>query len=212
MVIRGRKVITAAYADGFAASPPRKRRRAGFTLLELLLVLGVLILVTAIAYPSLEAWYEGYRLQEAVDKVREVWIRGRTLAMNEGRPYRFAFILNAGGYRLAPDDFENWPELVGSPAGPRQSGIGFALGRTIEEDLPEGVIFYNWEEAQTAFVDTSSGWSREAIVFWPDGTARLAGQDGVERTETLVVIRDRHGRSRSLHLRAMTGVISVQNH
>jgi prepilin-type N-terminal cleavage/methylation domain-containing protein len=183
-------------------------RRPGFTLLELLLVLAVVLLVVAISWPSLESWFQAHRLQQGVDLVREHWIMGRTLAMKEGRPYRFGFVLNGTAFRLAPDEIESWPELSGMSNGPRQSGFGMPEGTVVEEELPNGVIFWDWENAQSGLGEGSGGWSQEAIVFWPDGQARLASADGQEKTETIVLLRDRAGRAKGLHVRAITGVVS----
>ena len=185
-------------------------RRSGFTLLELLLVLGVMLLLTVIAWPSLESWFQAHRLQQGVDMIREHWINGRTLAMNEGRPYRFGFVLNGNVFKLAPDDIENWPELAAMPAGPRNSGYGFGAGTVVEDELVNGVIFWDWESAQTGLGDNTGGWSPESIVFWPDGTAHLAGPDGQERTESIVMMKDRSGRAKGLHIRGITGVVSEQ--
>jgi hypothetical protein len=179
-------------------------------LLELLLVLGVMLLVAAVAWPSLEGWLQAHRLQQGVDLVREHWINGRTLAMNEGRPYRFGFVLNGNQFRLAPDDLENWPELAAMTAGPRNSSYGFGPGTVVEEVLVDGVIFWDWEGAQTGIGDEMGGWSPQSIVFWPDGTARLAGPDGQERTEAIVMMKDRSGRAKGLHIRGITGVVSEQ--
>jgi prepilin-type N-terminal cleavage/methylation domain-containing protein len=195
---------TLAWTQGRA----RAIRRSGFTLLELLLVLAVLILVAALSLPSLEAWYQGHRLQQGLDQVREHWIKGRTQAMEEGRPYRFGYTLNGGVYRLAPDYVENWPEFEGVAAGPLESAVGQPEGLIVEDQLPQGVVFYDWEGSQPGLGQGNSAWSRDSIVFWPDGTARLAGADGQERSQTFVIIRDRTGRAKQLHLRALTGVVS----
>jgi prepilin-type N-terminal cleavage/methylation domain-containing protein len=185
-------------------------RRGGFTLLELLLVLAVLVIVAAISWPALESWFQGHHLQQGVDTVREHWIRARTLAMEEGRPYRFGCVFNSGVYRLAPDYYENWPEFEAVAAGPQESSLNQPEGTIIEDQLPEGVIFHDWEGLQPGIGLNSSAWSNECIVFWPDGTARLVGADGLERTETMIVLRDGSGHMRGLHLRAITGVVSVQ--
>jgi prepilin-type N-terminal cleavage/methylation domain-containing protein len=187
----------------------RRSGRRGLTLFELLLVLAIIVLIAGVSVPYFEGWFAGHRLNEGVDTLREHWIKARTLAMEEGRPYRFAYLLNGQSYRLAPDDIEHWEELAGTSAGPQQSGVGFPPGMLVEAELPEAVYFYNLEGVQKG-QPLIGGWAKESIVFWPSGEARLHGPDGEERAETQVLLTDRSSRLKGLHIRALTGVVSVQ--
>ncbi len=177
--------------------------RAGFTLLELLLVLAIIVLISTASWPSLKAWFQGHHLTQAVDLVRTQWVKARTLAMEEGRAYRFAWQTGSGLYRLAPDDLENWPELQGTLAAPRLWG-GNSPGLVIEETLPEGVQFAAGEGATS-----DGGWCRETIVFRPNGTTLILSVDGLERPEIQVGLVDSGGHVNVLQLRGLTGVVTV---
>jgi Tfp pilus assembly protein FimT len=166
--------------------------------MEIILVLTVLALVAGMSWPYFEAWFQAYRLQEGVDIVRTHWIKARTQAMEEGRPYRFWWQANTGQYRLAPDDVEHWPDMPGVGT----SGGGYPAGLLVENVLPEGVVFQSGD---------GGGLEQDSIVFQPDGTARLLTEDGLERPETLVLLTDRRGYAYALQLRAMTGVVTVVN-
>jgi len=69
--------------------PPARR---AYTLFELLLVLVLLVLLAAIAYPTLDGVLATFRMTEAADMVRANWADARAYAMNEGRAYRFSVI------------------------------------------------------------------------------------------------------------------------
>jgi hypothetical protein len=169
--------------------------------MEIILVLAIIALVAAVAVPSFRAWSEGYRLQQGVDHIRTHWVKARTMAMEEGRPYRFFYEIGTGHYKLAPDDFENWPELAGSINGPTTSAGGYPPGLFIEDILPQGVTFVS------VFDDQATA----ALVFWPDGTAKIYGPDGSEHSEMVVGLMDSKGYARFLHVRGLTGGVSVVN-
>jgi prepilin-type N-terminal cleavage/methylation domain-containing protein len=178
------------------ANEPVKRR--GFTLLEISLVLAVIALIAFVSYPSFEAWFQSQKLGEGVDKVRTHWIKARTQAMEEGQPYRFAWEPNSGVYRIAPDDLENWPDLSGAANGPHLGSTGIGAGAMVEASLPEGVHFL------------VTGGAGDAIIFQPNGTAKILAIDGSERPETEVVFVDRRNQMRALRIRGLTGVVTVE--
>lgn len=175
-----------------------RKPRAGFTLMELILVMAIIVLVAAVAVPSFMAWSDGYRLQQSVDIIRTHWIKARTVAMEEGRPYRFHFEPGTGHYRLGPDDFETWPELAGAASGPTISADGYPPGLHIEDMLPGGVqlIIPQGEPPCT-------------LLFWNDGTAKIHDVDGLERPDLILGVMDNRGNTRYLMVRAMTGGVSV---
>jgi prepilin-type N-terminal cleavage/methylation domain-containing protein len=183
-------------------------KRGGFTLMEIVLVLAVMVLVAGMSWPYFEAWFQSYRLQEGVDIVRTHWIKGRTHAMEEGRPYRFAWIENGGYYRLAPDDVEHWPDMPGVST----SGAGYPVGLVVEGNLPEGVRFLPEGEGVIGQLESGGGgWTETAIVFQADGTASILDGMGVELPEIQVFLADPTKRTYALQLRALTGVVTAVN-
>jgi type II secretory pathway pseudopilin PulG len=171
-------------------------------MLEILLVLALLLLVAAASWPSFEAWFQSQRLRQALDTVRTHWVKARTLAMEEGRPYRFAWEAGGTNYRLAPDDLEDWPDLAGTAGGPQISAANYGPGLVVEGVLPEGVQFL-------APGGEAGGWARDTVVFQPDGSVKLYSADGSEPPELAVAFVDRSGQARALQVRGLTGVITV---
>src|SRR5262245_26003542 len=84
------------------------RRRAGFTLFEVVLVMAVLVIAAALTYPSLKGMYGYFKVHGAVDSVRAAWAQARAHAIEEGRPYRFAVEPDGSHYRVAPDHNDFW--------------------------------------------------------------------------------------------------------
>jgi prepilin-type N-terminal cleavage/methylation domain-containing protein len=167
-------------------SPARTNceRRRAFTLLELVLVLTVLVIAAAVSWPVFQSWIASHRLQQGVDDVRTLCAMGRAQAMKEGRPYRLTWMAGSNHYRVGPD----------SPTrGAAEPGSGPKLG--VDETLPDGVQFLNGPAA--------------TVLFWPDGTAKIVTADGTERPELDIVLGDRQGQARALHLRGLTGTTTV---
>jgi prepilin-type N-terminal cleavage/methylation domain-containing protein len=195
----------------------RAKGRPGYTLMEAMLVVAVIALLAAICVPSLKGMYGYYKLNGAVDSVRSAWAHARARAIEEGRPYRFAVVADAGSFRVAPDQADYWG---GSPPADDPHGKGFVL----EQSLPKGVHFTLGGDSQAPGVggtpadgeedvpgDLAAGRKDQnhasldayttAAVFLPDGTAR----DDVK-----IVFQVRGAQPTAIQLRGMTGSVTVK--
>jgi type II secretion system protein H len=169
--------------------------RRGFTILEVLLVAAVIVVMAAMAYPSMEAMYGDLRLTAAADQVRGRWAEARTKAIEEGRPYRFATQPD-GQYRIAPDTADNWSGSSDSTAGDSNDADTPPL--VIEESLPQGLKFADESTTQD---NTDSGPWQTAIKFLPDGTASA---------DKTIMIQANGYRPVQLRIRALTGAVTVE--
>lgn len=161
-------------------------RRTGFTILEITLVLTVLLVLAAIAVPSIDNMYSDLRLTAAADAVRGRWAETRARAMEDGISYRFAVIHQSGKYRIAPDAGDYWSG---------NSGVAEETDSPpmiVEDELPQGVAF-------AAEGDAGGDWS-PVVVFQPDGTAR----EDVE-----IQFTTGSNRPLVLRLRGLTGAVTV---
>jgi len=178
-------------------------RRSAFTLFEIVLVMAVLVIASALCYPSLKAMLPSYKLNGAVDSVRSAWAEARARAISEGRPYRFSIEPNGNHYRVAPDSADNWP-------GSSESCNDPAKGLIFQKALP-GVRFTLNGDSQGGPPDLpndkddkerpASGTWTTGVVFLPDGSAK----DDVK-----VTFHVRGARPTALQLRGITGNVSVQ--
>jgi|SRR5262245_13053303 len=181
-------------ALSLSLSPPRR----GYTLFEICLVLAILVVLAAIAYPSIESLRADFRVTAAGDATRAAWAQARAHAMNEGRPYRFAIVPNKGNYRVAP------------------AGDSESSSPVIEDVLPEGVPFSTVEAIRSGALDRAGDvalpvgtvspemWVTVA-TFFPDGTAR--GMDDDDVTVTFYVPG---ARPLQVKLRGLTGTSTPQ--
>ncbi len=81
---------TAASSQGTRTGRRRCRRR-GFSLLELLLVLGMMALLTAMVFPNLIGQIEEVRLPDSAEQMRALVTAVRSNAMFDGKRYRIRF-------------------------------------------------------------------------------------------------------------------------
>jgi prepilin-type N-terminal cleavage/methylation domain-containing protein len=175
--------------------------RAGYTLLEVVLVLAIIVIMAALAYPSVEGMYSGVRQRAAVDGVRGALMQARAHAMDETQPYRFGVAPGQGNYRVAPDSPGYWGGGAGPPADP--SNPPFIL----EEALPKGIRFTlngaggGADPGSNSPGSTEPGAWAQVVTFLPDGTATDDVQIAVQAAGTRPLV---------LRLRAMTGVVTVQ--
>jgi type II secretory pathway pseudopilin PulG len=74
----------------------------GFTITEVLLTLGLLVIMSAMALPQLESAFKNQRLRTAADIVRTSWNKARIEAMNSGVIQVFRFEIEGNRFRLDP--------------------------------------------------------------------------------------------------------------
>jgi prepilin-type N-terminal cleavage/methylation domain-containing protein len=180
-----------------------QRRRPGFSLLEVIVVMAILLMISAACYPTLKSSYGYFKLNGGIDSVRAAWAQARAHAIEQGRPYRFSVEPGGSHFRVAPDRPDYWG---GSAPSDDPDGKGMVL----EQALPGGVRFtVNGDGGTPPPADSdkevpanysSIGWST-TVVFLPDGTARedvriLFQVQGVQPT--------------LVHLRGLTGSVTVQ--
>ena len=179
--------------------------RGGFTLMELLIVLAVIVLVSAIALPLIQKPLQRQEIQKAANAVRTKLFRARIGAMSSSHTYAFQYLCRSGDYRLAPaDDASASPgEIASNSGGPGATPDAGDGPRPESGSLPEGIHFMpdntpdpdaSDPEAENAPQNSGDGWS-DPIMFYPDGTTSDA---------RFIVASDR-GFAVHITLRSVTG-------
>ena len=187
--------------------------KRGYTLLELLLVLAILVILAATAAPFLRGTMQDAALRSAADTIRVELTKANVRAMKTGRIQVFRF--EVGGtqfsvqrYAAADDEIEAAPAVRGfgnaeeEIASPR-------LDKTTTVTLPEGVTFAAGEAlvgGRAASIEEDirnanrfeGDWS-QPILFYPDGSSSDA---------YVVVVNEREVGIR-VNLRGMTGAATL---
>jgi prepilin-type N-terminal cleavage/methylation domain-containing protein len=189
----------------------KRRGRRGFTLMEVMLTLGVLVVIGALTWPVVTNAFSGQRLRAAADRVRAQWVQARVRAMRTDSVQVFLYTPDGRQFRV---EARALSEAVvdpssGLPSGETTSMPEGANCEAVKGELPESVKFVRSETAvdtRAATLDltpessSESGqeWS-EPILFYPDGTTSTAR----------LLLKNDRGLQIELSLRALTGVVTV---
>lgn len=146
-------------------------KRQGYTLVEILAVLAILVVVGSISVPIIGSMLADGKARAAADELRTRWSQSRSKAMSEGRSYRFAYQENSGKFRIAPDSPEYWSE------GGESVDDSEEKAWILESELPGGTEFGTVEDGDHSGASGSGKWTHKA-TFQANGTAKVIGRDG----------------------------------
>jgi type II secretory pathway pseudopilin PulG len=186
-------------------------------LIEVLLVLALLAIMAAVAYPTVQGPLAHQRLMSASDNVRSALCSARTDAMMSGHTYAFRYQVRGSRFHVGLQDDPAAGESSSPPPPQSGSSEGGASHdpnspRPIDGVLPSGVRFLSNEgelasmgdkpalDKPGASANQGEGWS-EPIYFYPDGTSSDA---------KFLLAGDRHSAVR-LTLRGITATVKVND-
>lgn len=186
--------------------------RRAFTILEIVLVMAIMVIIAALTYPSLSVMYNQYKVTASCDTVHAAMVTARGQSIEEGVPYRFAFLPGKGNYRVAPDLPSYWADGTGPDQGSNRR-----KELILEGTLPNGIAFPENEapvisddDAETALeVDQVQVAQWKGIaVFLPDGTARPF--ENVTGDRILIPLGAKGSDTFVVRLRCLTGTVAVR--
>jgi prepilin-type N-terminal cleavage/methylation domain-containing protein len=169
---------------------PRSDEQDGYTLLEVMLVLVLLLVLGGLAYSRLEGIHERYLLREAAEALRSRANEGRLRAADTGMIYQFSFENGGRSYSLAPFG---------------QSSANNSPAINLAGELPASMHFQpigglGSESSTNAGAATPVVAWCEPLLFFPDGTSSGGSFEVV----------DSQGSTIRLTVRALTAVCSIE--
>ncbi len=199
----------------------RADRPSGFTIVELLLALAILVTLAAMVVPSFTGLLADRRVLRAGDQMRVEFMQARLSAMRSGRTYMVQMSTETHQLRIRPwVDANDMTEALDQTGG--SSALltgGNAMAGSMQEvdvasearevDLPEGVMItsLNVQSSQRSFMiesqvqaEAAAGWG-QPILFYPDGTTSTAAVTVTSEGVGQVIVL----------LRGLTGEATVTN-
>ena len=183
----------------FAGNACEHRRRSGFTILEMILVLTIAIVVAALAVPAVQGTIGNQAIASGADRVRVAMGQARVQAIRTGDVHAFFYQRNGQWYDVAP--LADHQRLTGQ----RSSGQSPSNHERELSDnwLPRQVFFVAAETLNDARSEStreaSGGAPIDAILFYPDGTAQ----------DARILVQDERGRTMAVELRGLTGMTNT---
>ncbi|HEV3142274.1 MAG TPA: GspH/FimT family pseudopilin [Gemmataceae bacterium] len=176
-------------------------RRSGFTIMELMLVLVIIVALAAMSYPSIESMYSSVKLEAAGDHIVAQFATARGHAVQEQRVYRFAIEPGTGQYRIAPDEPQFWGGDSGN--GPPAEDDGTPPPITVEGTLPGGITFDSLAPGAQIVASTPDPGSWATIVlFLPNG--------GCSDDTSIRLTPTNGGRPIQITVRGLTGTVNMR--
>lgn len=191
------------------------------TLLELMLVMGLLVMIGAMAMPAFRLPFEYHRLRQGGELVRVEWNKARIKAMKTGQIQMFRYTADANDYQVMPYfSQQDWLESdAAHSTGSGLSGDNQEMAAATQaadqaasmaRALPEGAVFVRGEvesdtrsyEIQQQMQGASNTSSTESapVLFYPDGTTSDARIVLTNQYQKLFVV---------VSLRSLTGIAKV---
>lgn len=178
---------------------------SGFTLMELLLVLAILTVIVALAWPSVQRSFEDAEFRDAAKQVRIELAETRLEAIRAGATRVFRFRGGTGEFLVSGlDSSGETEERSASPRANSQPqvlphGVRFQ-GQQTEDTLAEELTGDSFDVGSSGSLSSSTagGWS-DPIVFFANG-----------RTSTVRIrLVDHRGYRLDVTLRGLTGSARV---
>jgi len=129
-----------------------KRSERGFTVVELITVVGIMMVVTAIATPSFYYWLPKYRLSAGARQIAADLHLARMKAISQNTSYRLRF--------TAPNIYEMQKDDGGFAVAPGHGSVTLPEGITVTNGIP-----FNTSEFQSrGTADTGVGTSAITVT------------------------------------------------
>lgn len=143
-------------------------KAGGFTLVEMMVVIAIISIVSAIVFSGLSKWVPNYRLKGAAQELHAAMQRAKSMAISSNRNVGIEFTKVAcppegGGYRMFIDD--GGPDGTGTSKDNTMNGTETSF---YSVNLTAGVCL-----SATTFTNDRVGFTARGITFGGTGSATL---------------------------------------
>ncbi len=204
----------------------------GFTLIEVILVLAILVTIASLVFPTIDSFVSSRRLLQSIDQVQNDLLKARVQAMESGQAQVFRATINGNGYTIAPwlsgKESENASSgatlmtaggIVKTEKGGGGAATSTANGATSTstdtKSLPTDVQFFTVDilvdSRNVLDVQQSTGAAPSTASSAASGSISspiLLYPDGTSTTAQ-IILADSHGRRMALQIRGVTGRSNV---
>jgi prepilin-type N-terminal cleavage/methylation domain-containing protein len=212
--------------------------RQGFTLIEIMLVLAIMLIMASLAFGFTSSVLSYYRIRQSADDVRAEWVRLRIKAMQDGYVYCFRFSYGRNRYRVDKVLDPHFTAKFSTPENDNNNENDPRLDKIIDPDELTDDDYYLPDPESNVGQESIENSSRNQLqkdCFFADcyvkpnarekyyeGTNSnsfnsgdwsqpiLFYPDGTTSTAT-ILLKNAQSRCVELHLRGLTGVISTGN-
>ncbi len=179
---------------------PSISKRSGFTLLEMVLVLTIIVAVGAMAAPLVTGTLKAERLRKGIELIAADWVDSRATAMETGATQVWVCQIGGSSYSTSTyDGSTGMSPLDAASLVAQDTGLSATDDASVQGDfgqsMPNGcsisdVLITQGDSIMSMSQTTGAEAGNATIFFYPDGTsssARLtvAHEDG--RTMTVVM-------------------------
>ncbi len=188
--------------DGTCNDAPRSGQCRGLTLVEIVLVLALLVVISAISLPLLDGTLSHAALHSGGDLLRSAWSKARLAAMQSGQTYVFRFEPEGSRFQIVALNELSLPEVAElQPDDPEAQHDAVDVLRLSLNRLPDGVVFAKGDVSTSSHLMATlpeaghSPWS-SPILFHPDGTT----------SDASVLLTNNRPTAIRVTLRGLTGI------
>jgi prepilin-type N-terminal cleavage/methylation domain-containing protein len=191
-------------AFGCGLNNKTSSQRVGYTLMELLLVLAIIVIAAAAVTPRMTGLMRNVSLTSAANTVRAELTKAHVTAMRTGRVQVFNYELGGRKYKVEP-----WiagDDMIENATGEENTAPPAAAKSLHEPMIPEGTKFASGDSAAESRSEKiaqemqgDATWSRP-IMFYPDGSAG----------DAYIVVGNDHNAGIRINLRGMTAAVTVE--
>ncbi|MEM6798169.1 MAG: prepilin-type N-terminal cleavage/methylation domain-containing protein [Planctomycetota bacterium] len=171
--------------------------RSGFTLIEVMLVLALLVVISALAAPSLIGSLQRSRLDAAASELRTAWAQARLDAASSGETLRFQCRLQTGWGCVANASASL--EEVDAALAAEQAEGGSPMEWT--DVVFTQLLVANTPGEPPLGESVADGELSAAVLFRPDGTT----------SDAEAVLEDATGAQLKVTLRGLTGSARIED-